>query len=304
MYNFNYSFCLSLLLWFLPVSCIAMPRGGGKNAGKKGNESTECLCADSFAMNFLEALDDPSVATKLRKLLSPDYDHLADVVAAKLSVRLKKLENELKEKDETITSLTKRLQEVEHKLDDTEQYSRRTSIRIAGVPEDATEDDVVDKVTRIFDAMKVKPTINRVHRVGPRNNTRARGPRPILCQFTTYPDKRVVMQSKKDIKNSYPDVYINEDLTRKRARIYFIARKLKKQGIFTEVWTADGRICVKDQKGKIQYLTRLHELDRFDAHNSRFLEQQASSASALPQDSGSPEQSNSSVQAPVVNPHN
>ena len=235
----------------------------GKNKGRSGDSSTECPCTEHFALNFLEALDDAAVAEKLRRITSPDYDQLADVVAAKLSVRLKKLEDELVKKDEMITSLKKRLEDAEDKLDDTEQYSRRTSVRIVGIPEDTTE-DVADKVSKVFESMKLKPVINRVHRVGPRI-PQSNKPRPIICQFTTYPDKRAVMQGKRDIGGSFPKVFINEDLTRHRAKIFFTARQLKRQGVFTDVWTADGRICVKDQRNKVHYITRLQDVNKFAA---------------------------------------
>jgi len=237
----------------------------------------ECQCLkENLAVSLLEALDDEAVASKLKKILCPDYDQLADIVAAKLGVRLKKLENQLNEKDDIIDSLTKRLEDAENKLDDTEQYSRRTSVRIAGIPEEPTE-NVQDKVTKVFEAMKLQPVINRVHRVGPKDS-KAKGPRPIICQFTTYPDKRAVMQAKKSIGGPFPKVFINEDLTRHRARIFFIARQQKKQGLLSEVWTADGRICVKDKKGKIHYITRLKELDSFDADRASHLPEQSSAS--------------------------
>lgn len=269
----------------------------GKKNLKSGDANTECPCGENFALNFLEALDDAAVADKLKKILSPDYDQLADVVAAKLSVRLKKLEDELEKKDEMIISLKKRLEDVENKLDDTEQYSRRTSVRISGIPEEATE-DVADKVTKVFEVMKVKPVINRVHRVGPRI-PHSKEPRPIICQFTTYPDKRAVMQGKKDIGRTYPKVFINEDLTRHRARIFFIARQRKRQGVFTDVWSADGRICAKDQRGKVHYITRLHELDKFDSHLTQIYSHQPQSSSAPPQTPTA-----RPVQAPRVSPEN
>lgn len=269
-----------------------MVKGGGKSGGKGGskgsataagntacnntsttsvsetsnNHATDCPCTkDNLAINLLEALDDKTVAAKLRKILTPDYDKLADIVAAKLSVRLKKLEDELHEKNEVIDTLKRRLENAENKLDDTEQYSRRTSVRIAGIPEDAAE-DVEAKVNEVFHAMNVKPIINRVHRVGPKN-TNMKGPRMIICQFTTFPDKKAVLSAKKTIQQSHPRVYINEDLTRQRARIFFIARQKKKEGAFSDVWTADGRICVKDTKNKIHYFTRLHELSDLIAAN-------------------------------------
>ena len=242
---------------------------GDRKSNRKADRTTvtvpDCPCTkENLAVNLLEALGDEAVVAKLRKILCPDYDRLADVVAAKLSVRLKKLEDKLQENDELIVSLTKRLEEAENKLDDTEQYSRRTSVRIAGIPEESSE-NITDKASKVFEAMKLKPVINRVHRVGPKE-ARAKGPRPIICQFTTYPDKRAVMQAKKSIGGPFPGVFVNEDLTRRRSKVFFTARQLKRQGLVTEVWTADGRICIKDKKNRVHYVTRLKELDSLNTN--------------------------------------
>ena len=67
-HNFNYLFCLCLLLRFLSVSCITMLTDGPRNECPQERQCkyTECLCAYSFAVNFLEAADDPNVAAKHR----------------------------------------------------------------------------------------------------------------------------------------------------------------------------------------------------------------------------------------------
>lgn len=222
--------------------------------------------SSNFALELISALQDPAVVEAFRKARIFDYEDIADRVSAKLSVRLKKLEEECATKNEKILTLEKRIEELEGKADDQEQYSRRTSVRIYGVPENEGE-DVLSVTNQLFQSMNVSPTINRVHRVGaPRKSTAdavrngsdnasssrpSNSPRPILCQFVAYPDKTKVLRQRRSLSSSYPSVFINEDLTRKRAKILFNARQMKRQGIIKECWSFDGRIAVKDKKDTI-----------------------------------------------------
>lgn len=150
--------------------------------------------------------------------------------------------------------------ELEGKADDQEQYSRRTSVRITGLPENKDE-NVTDLVNELFTSMDINPVINRVHRVGPKDQKTNRS-RQVLCQFTTYPDKYQVMARKKAIRGSHPNVFISEDLTRTRSRIAYLAREKKRQKSVSDVWTADGRVCVKDNSGLVHYITRMAQLEK------------------------------------------
>ena len=160
-------------------------------------------------------------------------------------------------RDTEIKRLNSKVEELEEKIDDQEQYSRRTSVRIAGIPEDDGEDPH-NKVMSLFSQFDYKPQINRIHRVGSKNQQG--GPRQIICQFTTYPDKYKTMVLKKQIRSTNPNVYINEDLTRSRSALSFAARKLKREGKILDTWTADGRIVIKDKDSKIHYITRRSKL--------------------------------------------
>ncbi|ELU05252.1 hypothetical protein CAPTEDRAFT_206882 [Capitella teleta] len=201
--------------------------------------STPTLDSETFALFFIEALRDKSVIAALYEANKSNANEIADMVILKLGTRVKDLEEELK-------STKKELKEEE--ADDQEQYSRRTSIRITGLPEN-NDENVSDLVNDLFKTVNINPVINRVHRVGPKDQNKNRS-RQVLCQFTTYPDKYQVMIRKKAIRGSHPSVFICEDLTRTRSRIAYLAREKKRQKKVADVWTADGRGCVKDNAGK------------------------------------------------------
>ncbi len=93
------------------------------------------VSTSDFLLYFIEALSDTAVQDKLRATLSKsfDYESLADKVSQRLILRINKLEAALEEKDKVIQSLTDKVGDMEQKLDDLEQYSRRSSERIAGI---------------------------------------------------------------------------------------------------------------------------------------------------------------------------
>ena len=72
-------------------------------------------------------------------------------------------------KDKQILDLTKKVEVLEDKADDLEQYSRRNSLRISGIPE---REDVLQETLRVVNSTLLPPLtvdeIDRVHRVGPK----------------------------------------------------------------------------------------------------------------------------------------
>ena len=89
----------------------------------------------------------------------------------------------------------------ESKLDDQEQYSRRNSLRITGIPESDNE-DIVPKVLDVINN-KIKPDIpvssdhiDRLHRVGKRSGDT---PRAVLIKFATYRHRQRVYRNRKNL---------------------------------------------------------------------------------------------------------
>ena len=232
-------------------------------------------------------------------MASIDYERIANIIEDKIAVHTRILKEELRSKEVKIAELEKRVSLLESKLEDQEQYSRRTSIRINGIKEEQGE-DVRKKLADIFQGINIQPMIQRCHRVGPKvrslsnspvpptrstsvnnesldksssgsppasaadpslssqNSTAAEVPpalsRPIICQFTGYYDRQVVLSKRREILSLFPLVFVNEDLTRARAKLLYKARQLKKRKLVLDAWSVDGRIVVKDKSGKMHYI--------------------------------------------------
>lgn len=170
----------------------------------------------------------------------------------------------LKEENET---LRERIHNLETRVEDLEQYSRRTCLKVSGVPEDKEED--TDKIILNIAndiGVNLKPEeINRSHRLP---NSKNRSPRDIVVRLTTYNKRLALIKARKQLRkpNMKQSVFINEHLTKQRGDLAYNARQLKRKGTIHDTWTRDGKIFVKGTiKGQLQIrgITRQEELDMY-----------------------------------------
>lgn len=211
---------------------------------------------------LIEAFKDPSVLEALKRAVAIDHDVMADLVANKVGVRIQRMEEALASRDQRIEELETKVADFALKIDEQEQYSRRTSIRISGI-EESTNEDPESKIRGVFSAMGLDPVIQRCHRVGAvrkpsgsqLSGQRKPTPRPIICQFTDQRDKQLVMKQRKDACDDYPHVFVNEDLTKFRSSLLYQARQLKRNSKISGAWTRDGRILVMDKQHKIHEIS-------------------------------------------------
>jgi hypothetical protein len=87
---------------------------------------------------------------------------------------------------------------------DNEQYSRKSSLRIFGIPKEQGESCVTKVNNLLFDTMKLRgqiPTkiVEVAHRVGPRNQ---QGPRGMIVRLTRCEAKDTIIRSRKVLKGS------------------------------------------------------------------------------------------------------
>ena len=149
-------------------------------------------------------------------------------------------------------------------MEELQQYSRRNSIRIDGIPEpdDGTKelvDTLETKVNELFsESMKIKlhpSDFCRMYRVGkPRANGQ---PKQIILKFTNYGAKRRIMKARstlKDHKGDYP-IFINDDLTRQRAQLARQAREAKRDQKIKDTWVYDGKVFIKLQSDQVKVVT-------------------------------------------------
>lgn len=143
-------------------------------------------------------------------------------------------------------------------FDDLEQYTRKNSLEIHGIPEHAYSDTEA-AVIKIANALHVNlqsDDIEISHKLKGRE-----GKRPIMAKFCSHKTKsklykeRTKLRSVKiaDIFPSYAQaiesnqdrIYINENLTSYRREVLKEANRRKKNKSLTSVWTLDGKIYAK-----------------------------------------------------------
>ena len=148
-------------------------------------------------------------------------------------------------KDAEIRELKVRVTALEEKTDDLEQYSRRNTVRIRGIPEALNEDTdglVKDVAARKLDVQLTKHGFVRSHRVG-RKSEEKDTPRDVIVRFTSHNTKVAVMRNARKLKGTH--IFINEDLTKVRSTIAWEARSLKRENKAADTWTRDGIVFMK-----------------------------------------------------------
>ena len=89
-------------------------------------------------------------------------------------------------------------------------------------------------------------------------------PSAIIVKFATYRARNNFYRKRAGLKGNlkFPHVFINEDLTSKRNKLFKAARKLVKDQLLTSAWTFDGRVYIKgndDVKTVVNQLSDLQE---------------------------------------------
>ncbi|ELU09321.1 hypothetical protein CAPTEDRAFT_198924 [Capitella teleta] len=194
-----------------------------------------------FSVDMKAFLTDPDGATLLR-----------DTICGHLCSMIESLKTDLKRRDDRIDHLETRLEELEERNDTLEQYTRRNSVRINGISESAAEDCENKVLSTINEKMSLSPpmtmdSIDRMHRIGKPVPGKHRS---IIGKFATYHQRKRVMSKRSSLRGS--DIFINEDLTKHRNNLLYIARQIKKKGGITDWWSYDGRILIKDNTNLIR----------------------------------------------------
>lgn len=141
-----------------------------------------------------------------------------------------------------------------YEQDRLEQYTRRETIRITGLEEEAGEDwlklkDKVVDLTKEIGCDIQHGDISICHRNGQETHQSngTKRPRQVLVKFVSREKKVAVMKNKKNLKDKKKNVYVNEDLTGPRAKMLKCIREKK---CTQSLYTKDGRIICKLKSAK------------------------------------------------------
>ena len=183
-----------------------------------------------------------------------------------LETNIKTLQNKKEQLLKSNTSLLSRVAALDKIADQSDQYSRRNTLRISGFKENTGEntDTIIMNMTSTIGCDLLINKIDRNHRFGKPDATKIKH-REILIKFTSYRARKKLYTMKKYLKeNGYGGVFLNEDLTRTRSKVLFEARKVVKSDRVKGAWSADGNILIKDFADKVHRLSSVDDLNSVD----------------------------------------
>lgn len=148
------------------------------------------------------------------------------------------------------------------RINDLEQYGRKSNIIVSGIPEHTDESTMglIIELARILDVSLTPGEIVATHRIGRKSDQPGKH-RPIIVRFVTFAKRDDLYRERKGLReivlprdttftqNMVQNVFISDNLTRYNSALMFACRELKRDGRLTAAWTDSGRIKVKVNDG-------------------------------------------------------
>lgn len=210
---------------------------GGSNIGLKQSDMQQLaeLVAAKVKNEMFVTIDD-AVTSAVNKALENLKDHVESVV-----------ERAIADKLETLKAA---IRVGQYRSDQLEQYTRRETVKICGLEEQADEttgmlEKAVIEIANVIDVPLNPCDISVVHRSGPKKNGK---PRPVLCKFVSRKKKEAIISNRRALKNADSagnKVFIYDDLTPLRSKLLHV---VKKKETVHHAYTSNGKIfaCLKD----------------------------------------------------------
>ena len=196
----------------------------------------------------------------------------------------------LAEKRKELDYLYQKISELENRIENQEQYSRRTSLRFHNVPVPTdfrghikhpvdTDKLVLDICNNKLKLNLTLQDISRSHVIGNVRN----GKSQVIVRFLSYRVRNQVYSNKKYLKDDLDGQFITENLTTFRTELVKTLSKLKYDGCIHTYWTSDGRIfAMKTQSGRKKIINNFDDIKRLESLNeplaSNTVNDQASSS--------------------------
>ncbi|KAK9674887.1 hypothetical protein QE152_g40787 [Popillia japonica] len=200
------------------------------------------LRADAMVLKTVEAV------LKSEELLNS----ISTIIAEKLE---QKIENITKAYEQKVSQLEEKLNIAYKTIDSLEQYSRRNSLRIYGLPMTTNENSDEAVIQFCKEKLQVevkKEMIDCSHRLGKEENRS----KPLLVKFVNKNIKQEIYRKKSRLKGS--KIVIREDLTHKNIQLMKNVRDK-----FTTAWTNNCNIFTK-VNGKIYKINNASDINKIN----------------------------------------
>jgi len=201
----------------------------------------------------------------------------------------KKLTNKIDNLEKLLITKDKKIQELETRIDDLEQYSRKEDLIITGLDivikktfaeavenddESATaeknkeptmkENEVETQTIAFLNkfGMNVQESeVSACHFLGKKRDD---GKRNVIIRFVSRKTKeRVLFYARTSKKMRETKVFVNEHLTKKNGQIAKRARELKKEGKLIDTWVRDTKVFIKIGEKQVRVVKSIDELSQF-----------------------------------------
>ena len=195
----------------------------------------------------IECFEDENFIARLQeRLLGPIVSrHVAEAVRVK---------------NQEIEHLRSQLTAVRADMDNLEQYSRRNTLTISGIPETEREDTdaLVIGLAKAAGVTVTSADLDRSHRVGQFKRDK---PRQIVAKFVSFNKRQELLEARRNLRagrvQQHPiltqrvlsQTFIAESLTRKNQMILFVARQLRRKGKIHSAWTNNCQIKIRAREG-------------------------------------------------------
>lgn len=167
--------------------------------------------------------------------------------------------------------LKEKVQKLEIKIEDLEQYSRNNCLEIHGIPQETNENtlNIVKEVGLALDINITEEMIDSCHRLGRKPNGNTPG---IIVKFVRRHEKEEFLRKrrvKRNLNLSHVNkqggtpIYINESLSPERRRLLAMARTVKREKAYAFIWVRNGKIFLRKQENApVIVVTRQEDLSK------------------------------------------
>lgn len=195
-----------------------------------------------------------------------------------MTKEIEKLNVVIGKQNERIKILEETNDELNTRVNELEQYSRRSNIKITNVPE--MKDENLEKMIcevgeKIGIELNFKQDIQAIHRV-PTASTKS--PKPIVVKFSNRMMRNNFIKEAKKKKlscsqlastkdllfSANKQIFFNDHLIPANSKIFYEARKCVKEKNAKSAWTKDGKIYLKrDEMSAPVQITTMKTLETF-----------------------------------------
>lgn len=202
--------------------------------------------------------------TKTIQFLSDMYDNQKNL--------LEDISNKMKQYIKENEELKIEVKELKSRINDLEEKDKEKNLLISGIELTGTENlktDIIDKITKALNVEIEKNEIETCYQIR-KNNKNS----PIILKLLNKSKKEEIIKRRKEngplfieecgIISKNGIIYINEDLSKEKQKIFKEARELRKQKKIAFTWITGGKIYIrKTADGPAVRLRDIQDLNRY-----------------------------------------